>query len=276
MNEKNIKKLPIYQVDVFAERLFAGNPAAVCPLQEWLPDATMQAIAAENNLAETAFFVQDDTGAADYLLRWFTPTFEIELCGHATLASGYVIFNELGRAGQQVRFRTSRAGLLSVARRDGALWLDLPTRMPQPLADVPAALLAGLGASPAQVLATGNKYFVVCDDAGTIATLKPDMRELIKLTGMGVVVTASGRRGDEDFVSRFFAPAMGVDEDPATGSSHCLLVPYWAERLGRTRFNATQLSPRGAKLVCELDGERVRMSGKVQPYLKGEITVPTD
>jgi PhzF family phenazine biosynthesis protein len=269
-----MQTLPIFQVDVFAEQLFAGNPAAVCPLQSWLPDATMQAIAAENNLAETAFFVRDETAEADYLLRWFTPTVEIELCGHATLASGHVLLNELAHSAQRVRFRTLRAGVLTVERRDGALWLDLPARMPQPPADVPAALFAGLGAPPAQVLATGNKYFAIYDDATTVATLKPDMRELLKLAEMGVVVTAPGRGGDEDFVSRFFAPGMGVDEDPATGSAHCLLVPYWAQRLGRTQLKATQVSPRGARLICELDGERVRMSGKVQPYLKGEIIVP--
>lgn len=268
-----MKTLPIYQVDVFAERPFAGNPAAVCPLTEWLPDATMQAIAAENNIAETAFFVRDDSSAADYLLRWFTPTIEMELCGHATLAAGHVLLNELAHPHDEVRFRTLRAGILTVVRRDGALWLDLPARMPQPIAQVPAELLAGLIARPTQVLATGNKYFAIYDDANTIATLKPDLRELIKLSGMGVVVTAPGRNSGEDFVSRFFAPAMGVDEYPATGSAHCLLVPYWAQRLGCTRFNATQLSPRGARLSCELDGERVRMSGKVQPYLKGEIVV---
>ncbi|MGH8118827.1 MAG: PhzF family phenazine biosynthesis protein [Rhodanobacteraceae bacterium] len=269
-----MKTLPIYQVDVFAERPFAGNPAAVCPLREWLPDATMQAIAAENNIAETAFFVHDETGTADYLLRWFTPTVEIELCGHATLASGHVLLNELAHPRDEVRFRTLHAGVLVVARRDGALWLDLPARMPQALAKVPPELLAGLVVQPEQVLATGNKYFAIYDNANIVATLKPDLRELIKLSGMGVVVTAPGRNSDEDFVSRFFAPAMGVDEDPATGSAHCLLVPYWSQRLGRTRFNAAQLSPRGARLSCELDGKRVRMSGKVQPYLKGEIAVP--
>jgi PhzF family phenazine biosynthesis protein len=271
-----MQTLPIYQVDVFAEQLFAGNPAAVCPLQSWLPDALMQVIAAENNLAETAYFVKDETGAADYLLRWFTPTVEIELCGHATLASGHVLLNELAHPAERVRFRTLRAGVLTVERRDGALWLDLPARMPQPATAVPAELVAGLGATPATLLATGNKYFAVFEDAELVARLTPDFALLKRLGDMGVVVTAPGRAGDTetDFVSRFFAPGMGVDEDPATGSAHCLLVPYWAQRLGRAQLKATQVSPRGARLICELDGERVRMSGKVQPYLKGEIIVP--
>ena len=269
-----MKTLPIYQVDVFADQLFAGNPAAVCPLPSWLPDTTMQSIAAENNLAETAFFVADETREADYLLRWFTPTVEIELCGHATLASGYVAFNELARPGREVRFRTLQAGVLTVARRDGALWLDLPARNPEALTDIPLDLLAGLGAPPQQVMIAGNKYFVLYEDPRIVATLKPDFARLRQLTGMGVVITAPGLRSSEDFVSRFFAPAMGVDEDPATGSAHCLLMPYWAARLGRTRLRASQLSARGARLDCSLEGERVWMSGGVQPYMKGEINIP--
>lgn len=269
-----MKTVSLYQVDVFAKKLFAGNPAAVCPLQAWLPDATMQAIAAENNLAETAFFVKDDTGIADYLLRWFTPTVEIELCGHATLASGHVLLNELTHPRDDVRFRTLHAGVLVVEKREGALWLDLPARMPEPLATVPDDLLAGLGLLPLSVLAIGNKYFAIYESAADIAALKPDFSRLAQLAGAGVVVTAPGRPEHEDFVSRFFAPAMGVDEDPATGSAHCLLVPYWAQRLGKTHLHATQLSARGAVLDCVLDGPRVWMSGPVRHYLRGEICVP--
>ena len=269
-----MKTLPIYQVDVFARKLFAGNPAAVCPLHEWLPDATMQAIAAENNLAETAFFVKDDSGDADYLLRWFTPTVEIELCGHATLASGYVLLNELTHPRAAVRFRTLHAGVLTVEQRGDALWLDLPARMPQSVAHLPDDLLNGLSLLPRTVLSTGNKYFAIYEDAADISLLKPDMSALARLDGMGVVATAPGRDGQEDFVSRFFAPAMGVDEDPATGSAHCLLMPYWAQRLGRNTLHATQLSARGAVLDCVLEGERVWMSGPVRSYLKGEITIP--
>ncbi len=268
-------KLPLFIVDVFAERKFSGNPAGVCPLREWLPDATMQAIAAENNQAETAFFVRDETGAADYLLRWFTPTQEMELCGHATLASGYVLFKELEHPSDVIRFRTLKAGILTVERRGEALWLALPTRMPEPLEDVPSVLLKGLSTLPEDVQLVGNKYFAIYDDAATVAALAPDMRELKKLSEMGVVVTAPGRHAGEDFVSRFFAPGMGVDEDPATGSAHCLLVPYWAKRLGKAQFQAAQLSARGAWFACLLEGERVWMSGKVQPYLKGEIEVAT-
>lgn len=268
------RTLPLHIVDVFAERKFAGNPAGVCPLPEWLPDVTMQSIAAENNQPETAFFVRDETGAADYLLRWFTPTQEIELCGHATLGSGHVLFNALAHPSDVIRFRTLKAGILVVERRGDALWLALPTRMPEPLEDVPSVLLKGLGALPDDIHLVGNKYFAIYEDAATIAALAPDMRELRKLGEMGVVVTAHGRHAGEDFVSRFFAPGMGIDEDPATGSAHCLLVPYWAKRLGKTQFDAMQLSARGAKFACVLDGERVWMSGKVQPYLKGEIAVP--
>lgn len=269
-----MKTLPLYQVDVFAEKLFMGNPAAVCPLHGWLPDATMQAIAAENNLAETAFFVKDETGGADYLLRWFTPTVEIELCGHATLASGHVLLNELTHPREDVRFRTLHAGVLTVMRRESALWLDLPVRTPEPLASPPDDLLGGLGLLPQAVLAAGNKYFAVYNDAAEIAHLKPDLSRLGLLEGKGVVVTAPGRPGHEDFVSRFFAPAMGLDEDPATGSAHCLLMPYWSARLGRRQLRAAQLSARGARLDCRLEGERVWMSGGVRPYLKGEIHVP--
>lgn len=265
--------VPLYVVDVFAEQKFAGNPAGVCPLSEWLPDAMMQSIATENNQPETAFFVRDETGAADYLLRWFTPTQEIELCGHATLASGYVLFNELAHQSSTIRFRTVQAGILTIEKRGDSLWLALPTRMPASLEDVPNALLKGLSVLPDDIQIIGNKYFAIYENADDIAALTPDMRELRKLTEMGVVVTAPGRNADEDFVSRFFAPGMGIDEDPATGSAHCLLVPYWAERLGKKKFTAIQLSARGARFTCELDGERVWMSGKVQPYLKGEIAV---
>lgn len=265
-------QIPLYQVDVFAERLFTGNPAAVCPLETWLPDAVMQSIGAENNLAETAFFVADESGAADFHLRWFTPTLEIELCGHATLASGWVLFNALGWPKSSVSFRTL-GGRLVVEKRGKDLWLDLPTRMPKPLAEPPPELEEGLGADVRTVLATGNKLMVVLESAAEVASLNPDMAQLRRLAGKGVIVTARGRRPGEDFVSRFFAPAMGVDEDPVTGSAHCLLVPYWAERLGKTELGAAQLSSRGGRLLCRLDGERVRLSGPVVFYLRGEITV---
>jgi PhzF family phenazine biosynthesis protein len=267
-------KLPLYQVDVFAPQPFGGNPAAVCPLTRWLPDATLQAIAAENNLAETAFFVAEDGPDADFLLRWFTPLIEMELCGHATLAAGHVLYEELGFAAAAVRFRTLRAGVLTVRRHEGALWLDLPARAPTHLAQPPADLLEGLGATPVAWLEAGNKSLASFDRAGQVAALAPDFARLRRLGEKGVIATAPGRDQGEDFVSRFFAPGMGVDEDAATGSAHCLLVPYWARRLGKATLAAAQLSPRGAQLRCHLQGERVELTGQVLPYLKGEITVP--
>jgi len=267
-----MKTLPIYQVDVFAERLFTGNPAAVCPLQKWLPDAVMQSIGAENNLAETAFFLRDPTNAADFHLRWFTPVVEIELCGHATLATGWVLFHELGWNKPAVSFRTL-GGRLVIEKRGDSLWLALPTRMPVPLTEVPGELEEGLGADVRTVLSVGNKLMVVLDKPEQVASLNPDMTQLRRLAGKGVIVTGPGRRKDEDFVSRFFAPAMGVDEDPVTGSAHCLLVPYWSQRLGKDELWAAQLSQRGGRLHCRLDGEQVWLSGPVTPYLKGEISV---
>jgi PhzF family phenazine biosynthesis protein len=265
------RRIPLYQLDAFAERLFTGNPAAVCPLERWLPDEVMQAIGAENNLAETAFFVRDDSGTADFHLRWFTPTVEIELCGHATLASGWVLVHELGWSKPSISFRTL-GGRLVIERRGDDLWLALPTRKPPPVA-APAELLKGLGLPAATVLGSGNKLMVVMDSAEQVRQLQPDMAALRQLSGKGVIVSAQGADPGTDFVSRFFAPAMGIDEDPVTGSAHCLLVPYWAERLGRTELRAAQLSSRGGRLLCRLDGAQVWLSGPVQPYLKGEMTV---
>lgn len=266
--------IPLYQLDVFAPRLFAGNPAAVCPLQAWLPDARMQQIAAENNLAETAFFVPDETGEADFLLRWFTPKVEVDLCGHATLASGHVLLELLGWQGPRVRFRTLQAGVLSVERRDDALWLDLPLRTPTLLAEIPAGLPEALGAQPVKVLEYSGIWLVVYDSARTIEGLPVDFVALRRLPARAVCVTAPGRRNSEDFVSRFFAPNMGIDEDPATGSAHCMLLPYWAERIGRSELSAAQLSPRGAVLQCRLDAGRAWMTGAMRLYLHGEITLP--
>ena len=260
----------LWWVDAFIGDGERGNPAVVVLLERPMLDADLQQIAFELGVSETAFVRRVGDG---WSLRWFTPTQEMELCGHATLGSAHVLFNALAHSSDVIRFRTLKAGILTVERRGDALWLALPTRMPEPLEDVPSALLKGIATLPEDVQLTGNKYFAIYEDAAAVAELAPDMRELRKLTGMGVVVTAPGRHAGEDFVSRFFAPGMGVDEDPATGSAHCLLVPYWARRLGKTQFNATQLSARGAKFACVLDGDRVWMSGKVQPYLKGEIVV---
>jgi PhzF family phenazine biosynthesis protein len=254
-------RVPIHQIDAFADRPFAGNPAAVCPLQSWLPDATLQAIAAENNLAETAFYVPEGEG---YRLRWFTPVVEIELCGHATLASAFVIFEETGR--DRVRFQTL-SGLLEVRRSGDMLTLDFPATPPKPC-PVPPALADALGKAPVEVLAARD-YVCVFEKESDIRDLDPDQAAVARLDKFAVIVTAPGRT--YDFVSRFFAPAKGIPEDPVTGSAHCALTPYWAGRLGKTRLNARQLSKRGGDLLCELKGERVEMSGRAVRFLRGEI-----
>jgi len=268
-----LRKIPIFVVDAFAEQLFGGNPAAVCPLEEWLPDATLQAIAAENNLSETAFFVPAGGQGADFLLRWFTPTVEVPLCGHATLASGHVLLNTLGLGRNRVVFGT-QSGLLAVERDGEDLCIDLPAAPPRALKDVPPDLSAGLGLKPEAWLATADHYFAVYAGAEAVAKLAPDMAVLGRLDGKCVVVTAPGADYGVDFVSRYFAPAYGIPEDPVTGSAHCLLVPYWAKRLGKTRLDALQISARRGRLRTELAGDRVRLSGRVVPYLRGEIAIP--
>jgi predicted PhzF superfamily epimerase YddE/YHI9 len=259
--------IPLYQIDAFADGPFTGNPAAVCPLQSWLPDQVMQAIAAENNLSETAFFVPEGEG---YRLRWFTPTTEVDLCGHATLASGFVVFHYLMPGGTRVTFQTQQAGPLTVARDGELLALDFPARPPAPCA-MSEPLVAGLGRRPAALLAARD-YLAVYDSADDILALSPDFKALAALDRFAVIVTAPGT-AEVDFVSRFFAPARGVDEDPVTGSSHCTLVPYWAERLGKHRLAARQLSRRGGALSCALEGDRVTIAGRAVLYLEGTITI---
>jgi PhzF family phenazine biosynthesis protein len=259
-------RIPIYQVDAFTNRLFAGNPAAVCPLKEWLPEATLQSIAAENNLSETAFFVGEGDG---YLLRWFTPTVEVELCGHATLASGFVVTEILERGRASVPFRTLKAGTLTVAREGDRLAMDFPAWPPEPAAADPR-VLAALGAAPAETLSGRGRTLAVFARAEDVAALKPDFAAMRGLPGGDVIATARGQDG-VDFVSRYFAPNHGIDEDPVTGSAHCVLTPYWASRLGKTRLSARQISARGGDLVCELKGARVTLSGQAKLYLEGTI-----
>jgi PhzF family phenazine biosynthesis protein len=263
-------QLPIYQLDAFADAVFAGNPAAVCPLDSWLDDALMQAIAAENNLAETAFFVPAAAGAAhDFDIRWFTPTVEVALCGHATLASAAVIFRHCGFAGDTIGFRASGGDL--VARRQGdRIALDFPAWPSTPIA-VPAALSAALGVTP-EACRAGTYLIAVYASEGDVAALAPDMAALSAIDTPGVVATAPGH-GSVDFVSRFFAPRLGVPEDPVTGSAHCLLVPYWAERFGKTELAARQISRRGGSLACRHAGDRVVMAGRAVEYMRGTITV---
>lgn len=261
-------KLPFYWVDAFTDRVFAGNPAGVVPLEAWPADAVLQSIAFENGLSETAFFVR--AGAARFRLRWFTPAIEIDLCGHATLASGHVLFHELGQAGDLVTFDT-HSGALTVARRaEGKLELDFPARPAAP-AEPPAALLAGLGREPLFAARSEKMWLCVYERAADVLALRPDHGTLASVTPGRIIVTAPG--DDCDFVSRFFAPDAGVPEDPVTGSAHCTLVPYWAARLGKTALHARQVSRRGGELWCELAGDRVRMAGKAVRYLRGEIEV---
>ncbi|MBI3463338.1 MAG: PhzF family phenazine biosynthesis protein [Planctomycetes bacterium] len=258
-------QLPIFQVDAFTSRLFRGNPAAVCPLEHWLPDETLQAIAAENNLSETAFFVGRD---GRYHLRWFTPAVEVDLCGHATLASAFVVFEHLSPDLQVVRFDT-RSGPLSVERRDGRLRMDFPSRPAAPC-EAPSELLTGLGLQPTAVLRSRD-YLVVYESEEQVCAIRPDFAALEKLPALGVIATAAGR--SSDFVSRFFAPAAGIPEDPVTGSAHCTLTPYWAERLGRQSLHALQVSRRGGELWCELAADRVLIAGNAVEYLRGTIRV---
>ncbi len=258
-------KLPIYQVDAFTNSLFAGNPAAVCPLEEWLDDCTMQSIGAENNLAETAFFLSHGDPHA---LRWFTPTLEVDLCGHATLASAFVFFEYLDRAARAVRF-SSRSGELVVRREDDLLAMDFPARPPQQC-DPDPALAAALGKAPRE-LWESRDYMAVYDSEEEVRALAPDMKALAAVGHFAVIVTAPGR--SSDFVSRFFAPASGIDEDPVTGSAHCTLVPFWARRLGKSDLHALQVSARGGELVCRDRGPRVEIAGRAVPYLEGFIHV---
>lgn len=257
--------IPIYQIDAFADHVFAGNPAAICPLGEWLPDATMQAIAAENNLSETAFFVVEGDG---YGLRWFTPTVEVDLCGHATLASAFLIFERLDPAARSIRFLT-RSGALEVGRDGDLLVMDFPALPPEPV-DAPDALTAGLGLAPVETLRATN-YLVVFDAEADVAGLAPDMVALAALYPYGVIATAPGER--VDFVSRYFAPAHGVPEDPVTGSAHCTLTPYWSHRLGKRALHARQISRRGGDVFCEDRGDRVAIGGRAVLYLEGSVSV---
>jgi len=282
--------MQIYQVDAFTKEVFRGNPAAIVPLQEWLPDQLMQRIAMENNLAETAFFVQEESGSAapgaagsaasspgsagtgspTYLIRWFTPTTEVALCGHATLASAQVLFEWLGHKGDLIRFNTLRSGMLEVSKGQdhGQYILNFPAGPPQPADPVPL-VFEGLGITAKPLLKGTTDYLVVLDSEDELAALTPDFRRLAGVPCRGVVVTAPGKT--TDFVSRCFFPQSGIDEDPVTGSAHTMLVPYWAQRLGKNQLTAVQLSARQGWLDCRLDGDRVFMSGYAKTFLKGEI-----
>ena len=258
--------IPLYQIDAFTDHLFGGNPAAVCPLERWLPDEVMQKIAAENNLSETAFFVPQADG---YELRWFTPTTEVDLCGHATLASAYVIAHILKSHTRRMVF-LSKSGPLAVQVDGDLIRLDFPADPPHPVTS-PYGLEQALGLKPREVLAARIKYLLVLATEDQVRQVTPDMSALMKLDQSGVIVAAPGE--DCDIVSRFFAPRLGVPEDPVTGSAHCVLVPYWAARLGKSRLRARQLSKRGGELFCEAHAERVWISGRAVKYLEGSVDI---
>jgi predicted PhzF superfamily epimerase YddE/YHI9 len=258
-------ELPLYRIDAFTDRMFGGNPAGVIPLSRWLPDATMQAVAAENNQAETAFFVSDGEG---FKLRWFTPTVEADLCGHATLGSAFVI-SEFLQPGRNHMWFDTRSGRLTVTRQRDLFILDLPLRPALP-ADEPAVGVA-LGAKPRELLASVS-YLAVFDTWEDVAGLKPDLAAVAALKLDGVFVTAPGRDGI-DYVARYFAPGAGIPEDPATGSSHCILMPFWAARLGRKRLRARQISQRVGDFDCELTADRVKIGGRAICNMRGSIFV---
>lgn len=259
-------QLPIYQIDAFAGELFAGNPAAVVPLEQWIDDALLQSIATENNLSETAFFIPV---GAHYELRWFTPTAEVRLCGHATLASAHVIYNELGDKSDRIQFETL-SGSLSVVRDGDNLVMDFPARTPE-LCPVPDGIAGYLGREPVECYMAGDDYLLVFDKESDIPAINPDFRALGTLDCRGVIVTAPGESAD--FVSRFFAPSVGVPEDPVTGSAHCALAPYWADRLGQKRVRGFQLSRRGGEVICDVRDDRVGLAGRTVKYLEGQIFV---
>ncbi len=261
-------RVPIYQIDAFAGRQFSGNPAAVMPLPAFLDDATLQAIAAENNLAETAFLVRDGD---DWQLRWFTPAVEVPLCGHATLASSWVVTRRLAPGSTHVTFHTASGALL--VRRDGERFvMDFPARDTTPV-EPPLALEAALGARPVEVFHDGFNYVAVLDSAATVRGLTPDLAAIKALDGVdGVIVTAQGDRGF-DCVSRYFAPAKGIDEDPVTGGAHCALAPLWSARLGKAEIRAYQASARGGELLCRAKGDRVELEGACVFYMEGEAEI---
>ena len=261
-----MKKLKIYQVDAFTDELFKGNPAAVCPLDEWLDDELMQSIAAENNLAETAFFVRVKD---KFELRWFTPAVEVDLCGHATLASAYVLFNQLGYKGEEISFQSIRSGELKVSRNKDMLTLNFPADT-YSRAVVSTVLAQALRATPSEYY-KGSYYLAVFDSEEEILSIQPDFQAIADLKVGGLIITAPGK--DVDFVSRFFAPEFGINEDPVTGSAHTLLTPFWSNRMKKKKMVAKQLSNRGGTLYCEDSGERIKIGGKAQLYMIGEIII---
>jgi PhzF family phenazine biosynthesis protein len=261
-------KIPIYQVDAFTSQTFSGNPAAVCLLKAWLPDQQLQSIAAENNLSETAFLVKNDDG---YDLRWFTPTTEVALCGHATLASAHVLFACRQWPQKDIRFRTRKSGPLVVTKRGDLLEMDLPSKPAHPRTP-PSGLQTALRADPPKTLGAGDDILLVLESEKAVQEMRPDFSALERVDCRDVIITARGERSD--FVSRCFALRDGIPEDPVTGSAHCILIPYWAGVLGKNDLHAFQVSKRGGELFCAYGGKRVKISGRAALYLEGTITIP--
>jgi len=262
-------RIPLFQVDAFTEQPFTGNPAGVCPLDFWLDDPMLRKVAAENNLSATAFFVPQ--GANQYQLRWFTPRCEIKLCGHATLAAGYVVFNILQAGIETVRFETRFSGALTVCRSRDLFSMDLPAMFAKTHAKPPETLVHALGhgPSPSEVLEVNDTYIAVYETESAVRKIRPDFGRLERLHPFAVALTAPGE--EVDFVSRYFAPSYGVPEDPVTGSAHCALTPYWTRRSGKTHLHARQVSDRGGELWCELAGERVVLKGAAVLTLRGSL-----
>ncbi len=260
-------RIPLYHVDAFTSEVFSGNPAAVCLLDRWLDDHILQSIAIENNLSDTAFLVPN---AECFDLRWFTPVTEVALCGHATLASAFVLFHCRNWPGECIRFHTRRSGELMVTRRGDLLEMDFPA-IAAHIITPPAGITEALGVTPQETLGSAEDLLVVLDSEKTVREVQPDFLALARIACRGIIITARGDRFD--FVSRFFAPRLGIPEDPVTGSSHSVLAPYWAERLGKNDLHALQVSKRGGELFCTHAGERVKISGQAAIYMKGMIIV---
>ncbi|MGE0021401.1 MAG: PhzF family phenazine biosynthesis protein [Draconibacterium sp.] len=259
-------KLTIYQVDAFAEKVFEGNPAAVIPLQEWLPDVLMQQIALENNLSETAFFVPIELG---FHLRWFTPKAEVKLCGHATLATAHVLYNHLGFAENEIRF-DSLSGELKVTREKDLIILDFPA-LTATETEIPESVAKAFNIAPKACFKGRDDYMLVFENEQEVLALQPDFQQLVNAQTRGVICTSKSNK--YDFVSRFFAPAVGINEDPVTGSAHTMLIPFWAKKLGKNELLAKQVSARGGILNCKMAGERVEIGGKAVTFLTGEINI---
>lgn len=260
-------KLTVYQIDAFTDKLFGGNPAAVIPLEKWIDDELMQKLALENNLSETVFFIPSRDGGTDFEIRWFTPSVEINLCGHATLASTFVLFNILNFEKQEIRF-SSKSGILTVKQEDSKIWLDFPSWKPERFNDYPDEIVQTLGNAEIVGVYKNRDLLIELMNEEAVQKCTPDFSLMYK-SGYKIIITAPGKNAD--FVSRFFAPAAGVNEDPVTGSAHSQLVPFWSEKLNKQKLFALQLSQRGGKLWCEQNGDRVKIGGNCVYYMKGEI-----